>query len=184
MPEYTHQIYVTFEFSPAFIFDSQNNENFLGEDGNTPILQPGTLHRVLEQYKEVEVADRNLNTLKVPKGAISFCFYDRLMATVIDGGKRVELYSEPINESEKYYLVNEGDLFTRAGLEAGNEVHPLLPEKRKRLLELMDEYDSSRIIQTSGHWSWDTSFILSDKDVLVSPNQVQMIDTEIPWPND
>ncbi len=181
--EYIRQTYVTFVFSPAFIAESENNEQFLSEDGNTPILQPGTLDRVLKQYEEMEVASRELSALKVPKGALYFVFYDRLLATVYDNDKPVRMYSEPINETGMYYLDNEGDLFTRAGLESGNEAPPLLPAKRRYLVELMDEYDSSRIIQTGGHWDDDTDYVLSHKDVIISPNQVQMVDTEIPWPS-
>lgn len=183
--EYTRQTYVTFIFSPAFIAESENNESFLGENGNTPILQPGTLDRVLKQYEEVEITDRELSALEVPRGALYFVFYDRLMATVYHNKKPVTLYSEPIDETGKYYLDdNEGDLYTRVGLESGKEVHELLQEKRKFLLGLMTEHDSSRIIQTGGHWSEDTNFILSRKDTIISPNQVQMVDTEIPWPTD
>ncbi|TSC84782.1 MAG: hypothetical protein G01um101413_166 [Parcubacteria group bacterium Gr01-1014_13] len=182
--KYTCQTYVTFVFSPAFIVESQNNEQFLREDGFKPVLQPGTLDRVLEKYEEVEVASRELKTLKVPKGALYFVFYDRLVANVNHDGKPVQMFSGPINETGMFYLDNEGDLYTRAELENNRKVHKLLSEKQKSLLAMMDEYDSSRIIQTGGHWSNDTNFILSHKDVLVSPNDVQMVDTEIPWPTD
>lgn len=178
----TLKTYATFVFSPAFILESKGREQHLVEEETTTALAPGTLDRVLKQYEEVKVADRNLSTLEVPKGALYFSFYDRLTITVPWERKRVKLYSEPINQSGMYFLENEGEFFHRTGLE-GNSWPDLHPEWRKQLLKLMDRYDSSHIIQvqTGGGWEIEENFILGPNDIIVGPNQVKMVDTNIPW---
>lgn len=176
--------YVTFRFSPAFILESKGREQHLVEEETRTALTPGTLARVLEQYKEVEIVNWDLNRLKVPKGALRFYFYYRMTATLYNvDGQAIEMRSDPIGESAWYYLETEGDLFTHAGLEGGNEVPALPPKQREYLLCLMDKHDSSRIIQihTSGGWDVQENFVLSHKDVIIEPSQVQMVDTEIPW---
>ena len=166
--------YVTFEFSPAFISEAQENETF---DGH------GTLARVLEQYEEVSVEDRFLSTLKVPKGALRFYFYDRMTGTAYADGEVVKMYSDPIEKTVSvwYYMENEGELITREGLAKGEGFHPAHPEKRDWLLQKMDEHNCDRIFQISAHWSEDGDLLLEPDDTLLKPNQVQMVDTEVPW---
>lgn len=166
--------YVTFEFSHAFISEAQENENFGGR---------GTLDRVLEQYEEVEVKDRFLSTLNVPKGTLRFYFYDRMTRTAYADGETVKMYSDPIEKTVSvwYYMENEGELITREGLARGEGFHPIHPERRDSLLQKMDENNCDRIFQTSAHWSEDGDLPLEPDDVVLKPNQVQMVDTEVPW---
>ncbi len=166
--------YVTFEFSPAFISEGHEKENFLGH---------GTLERVLEQYEEVSVEDRFLSTLKVPKGALRFYFYDRMTGTAYVDGEAIKTYSDPIEKSVSvwYYMENEGELITREGLARGEGFHPVHPEIRDSLLQKMDKNNCDRIFQTSVHWSEDGDLPLEPDDVVLKPKQVQMVDTEILW---
>jgi len=173
--ECVRKTYVTFEFSPVFISQSKDRETcIVDEDGNI-CLQPGTLDRVLEQYEEVRVPNsRDLSKLKVPKGALHFYFYDRLVATVYENGESIEMRSDELNWSPRYYLETEGELVTREGLKKGGSFDPLTS---KSLLKEMDENNCDRIFQVA-----DMDFFLESKDIILKPDQVKMIDTEIPWP--
>ncbi len=178
------QTYVAFVFSPAFILESKGKEKDLFEEEKVTTLAPGTLARVLEQNREVGVDSRDLSALKVPRGALYFWFYDRLTITARWKSRMVKMKSDPIDESGRCYMDNEGDFFHRAGLESGVDKR-IPPEWRKDLLNLMDEKDSNRIIQvqTGGGWDVQQNFVLGPNDILVSPSQVQVFDTDIPWPS-
>ncbi len=185
----TRQTYVTFIFSPAFISESKKHEAFLVADEERMFLKPGLLGRIREQYDEVEVTSRDLGALQVPKGALYFYFFDRLVATVYENKEPFLMYSGGDNFSPTYYLDNEGKLFTRTELETNKEMHEVLPGQRKCLLTLMDIYKSDRIIQAFGLDKDEEdrddyrNIILTDECIIISPDEVQMVDTEIPWPS-
>ncbi len=183
--------YVSFQFSPAFIHESEWNEKNLFEENPTPALAEGTLNRVLEQYTEVEVASRDLAALPVPKGTLHFCFYNRLTRTEYFNGRIISMCSEPIDEAGRlieepkcYFMSNTGKLLTISALQWGNEgAEGLTKETCQELLTIMDKRGSKRAILIDENVDRAVTYFLFEKDMLVSPNQVQMVDTEIPWPN-
>jgi hypothetical protein len=173
--EAIRKTFVSFQFSPAFIIENEDEESNL-------VLESGITYRVAEKYEEVEVQNRFLSTLKVPKGTLRFYFYDRLVGTAYADGEVTKMYSDPIEKSvsEYYYLENEGCLLTPEKIKNGEGFHPLHPERRDYLLQLMDEHNCDRLLQTGYE---DGDFLLESNDKLIDPDQVQMVDTEIPWPN-
>ena len=129
--EAIRKTYVSFEFSPFFISENQERENNFSEEEDKdpqqygmsyPGLEPGTLDRVLEQYEEIEVQDRFLSNLKVPKGALCFYFYERMVGIAYVDGEATKMYSDPIEKSISvwYYLQSEGEVTTREELEDEN----------------------------------------------------------------
>ena len=176
----TRKTYVFFEFSPVFISESRQNEDFSFDDRGKPVFKPGTFDALLKQYQEVRVpGERSLKKLKVPKGTLRFYFYDRMTATTVADGKSVEMRSEEVSLSGWYYLENEGELITREGLMRGEGFPPDYPDMREALLEQMHDNKCDHIFQVGG----EHDYYLKLKDMLIKPGQVQMIDTEFPWPS-
>ncbi len=105
-----------------------------------------------------------------------------MTATAYADGQAIEMRSDSINESPWHYLEAEGELVTREELKKGEGYHPLLTDRRDSLLKKMDENNCDRIFQIPVHWSENGDILLEPEDVVVKPEQVQMVDTEIPWP--
>lgn len=178
--ELVRRTFVAFEFRTDFATACWNREQYPEDykDMEKP-LQPGVFDRISEQYEAVMVANRTLATLKVPKGAIRFYFYDMIITTAYVEGETIDLKSNELNPSAWYYLEAEGELVTREGLknDDGLRFHP---SARRSLLSEMDEYDCDRLFEVEG----DSSYPLDPDDKVIGPNEVNMVDTEIPWPSE
>lgn len=186
------QTYVTFEFSPEFIYENKKWEEYLIEENTSPDLETGTVDRICEEYEEVKVDNRDLGTLQVPKGAFRFYFYDRLIATdpeyyYANTGELIEMYSDSLDRSVWYYLESEGEIITREELEGdgatdhekvaraeGSDFHRAL---HGSMLTRMDKHDCNRLFSVGSN-----DYPMEPDDLVISPAEVQMVDTIIPWP--
>lgn len=88
-------------------FEDERDSEFCG------YLPDGSVEDFKHSFEEVEVKDRDLDSLEVPEGACRFGFYDRLVATTYFCGKQIELRSKKVNVSPNYCYLKYGRLFTR-----------------------------------------------------------------------
>ncbi len=72
-------------------------------------LSPGSF---FPEESEIEVTDRDVDTLEIPNGCFAFNFFDIVEVTCQDDmGKVIKTHSNPLNESSRYYV--NGTIMTK-----------------------------------------------------------------------
>lgn len=168
---HVRKTYVTYEFSLAYL-DFHGDSEFCG------YFPPGTVDALEKQFAEVETPNRELSQLTVPEGVFRFRFYDRLTATVTDGGEQFELRSQELNYSPWYYCGGEeGRLYTQEmAIPENEEICEL--EYRQSMLERMRENGVQRLFQTSCGWQGGCAkeFALTPQDVFLPKGNLTLVD--------
>lgn len=167
---HTRKTFVTCEFSLAYL-DYHDDDEFCC------YLPKGTMRALKAQFAELEVPNRDVAQLAVPKGVLRFRFYDRLVEVVTEAGEQHELRSAELNRSPWHYCGAECTLYFH-GMPARKDENRYQRRERRDLLRTMRREGVQRLVETHAGWQGgcEKRYVLDPTDVFCREGSLRTVD--------